>query len=63
MANALAILVLAGMLLSLGYVGIGLVRTYSGPMSRVSPALADPPVWQRWLIPALVLVGLAMSGS
>jgi len=62
-ANAIAIAVLTGMLLSLGYVGLSTIRAFSTPAERVAQvAPGDPPAWQRWAIPALVVVGLGVSG-
>jgi uncharacterized membrane protein/glutaredoxin len=58
-ANSLAIVVLAGMLLNLGYVGVGFVRAATLPKA---PNFREGGVWQRWLIPVLVLVGLIVSG-
>lgn len=62
-ANAIAIVVLAGMLVSLGYVALGTIRAFSAPAEGVVEAAStDPPAWQRWAIPALVVVGLGISG-
>jgi len=62
-ANALAIAVLVGMLLSLGYVAVGTVRAFSHPTDVVAEAApSDPPAWQRWAVPVLVVVGLLVSG-
>ncbi len=58
LANAIAIAVLVGMLLGLGYVAVGTVRTFSVPPEALR---GDPPAWQRWAIPALVVVGLFVS--
>jgi uncharacterized membrane protein len=61
-ANALALVVLAGMLLSLSYLAVSVVRSYSSSVSRATQALANPPVWQQWFILVLIIVGLAVSG-
>lgn len=63
LANAVAIAVLAGMLLSLGYVTVGTLRAFSTPPDAVAGVVSNnPPAWQRWAIPALVVVGLVVSG-
>jgi uncharacterized membrane protein len=59
LANAIAITVLVGMLVSLGYVAVGTMRALSAPAEAVP---SDPPAWQRWAIMVLVVVGLAVSG-
>ncbi len=63
-ANNIALAVLAGMILAVGFVGVGTVRSMSRSGGLVVQA-EEPGVqraWKRWSIPILAVVGLGISG-
>jgi uncharacterized membrane protein len=60
LGNSLSIVVLCGMMVSLGWVMNRGVRVWRGP-GNPSPA-ADPAAWKAWGVPLLCAVGLVVAG-